>query len=476
MDYLERLEGYKDEMMEKLGESIAFPSVQGEPTKSADGEMMPFGKAVHESFLHMLKLGEELGFETFNADNYGGHIQFSAEDKDAEVFGISGHLDVVPVEDGWKTEPFTMVEKDGCVFGRGTADDKGPVLACLYGMKALKDAGFVPKKHIRLILGLDEETATGGMEKYLEIAGEPDMGFTPDAEFPLVNGEMGNMIFDLAQKLTKQNDKEGLRLTKLEAGQVPNAVPKDAKAVLAGDDAMYENIKALANQFVTETGYKLQTKKQGSSLVIETEGIPAHGAHPHLGLNAISIMMAFLGRLDFSNEEINDFIAFYNEYIGFNLNGEKIGCGFEDEKSGKLVFNVGMASITEDLATWTINIRYPVTNTGDEVFAGIETTLEGTKIGIVKKRDDHPLYMELDSPLVMKLIGAYRDITGDSEAEPFVIGGGTYAKEIPNTLAFGAMFPGEPDSMHQNDENKSVELLMKAAKIYTKAMYDVCCE
>ena len=476
MDYLELLDSYKEEMLEKIKESVSYPSVKADPVKTADGEVLPFGRDVHNSFLHMLKLGEDLGFKTFNAENYGGHIELSAEDENAETMGISGHLDVVPVAEGWKTNPFEMVEKDGYIYGRGTSDDKGPFIACLYGLKALRDSGLKPKKNVRLIIGLDEETGSEGMAKYLEIAGQPDMGFTPDSDFPLVNGEMGNMAFQLAQKLTKQNDKETLRLTKLEAGTAPNAVPGQCRVAIAGDDKMYDSIKSRLEQFALETSYDIKAKKQGSALVIEAVGVPAHGAHPDLGLNAISIMMEFLGGLEFGNEEINDFIAYYNEHIGFNLHGEKIECALEDEKSGKLIFNVGMASINEDIASVTINIRYPVSETSDRVFEGIERTLEGTKIGIVKDSDDHPIYMELDSPLVQKLIGAYRDETGDKEAQPFVIGGGTYAKHIANTLAFGAMFPGEPDTMHQNDENKSVELLMKAARIYARAIYAVCFE
>lgn len=476
MDYLELLDSYKDEILEKIKESVAFPSVGSQAVQTVEGEVLPYGRDVHDALVHMLNLGKELGFETFNADNYGGHIQFSAEDEKAETLGISGHLDVVPVAEGWKTEPFDMVEKDGCIFGRGTSDDKGPVVACLYGMKALKESGLKPKKNIRLILGLDEETGSAGMAEYLERAGEPDFGFTPDGDFPLVNGEMGNMTFDLAQKLTKQTDKESLRLTKLEAGTAPNAVPGLCRASLAGDSKMYEAIKGRAEQYAVETGYDLKAKKQGTALVLEATGVPAHGAHPELGLNAISIMMGFLERLQFGNEEVNDFIAYYNEYIGFNLHGEACGCELEDEKSGKLIFNVGMASINEDFASVTVNIRYPVSETSDKVFEGIEKTLEKTLIGIVKKSDDKPIYMDTDSELVQKLIGAYRDETGDAEAEPFVIGGGTYAKHIANTLAFGAMFPGEEDTMHQNDENKSIELLMKAARIYARAIHDICFE
>ena len=478
MNYLDILETYHDDMLKTLGEVVAFPSVAGDPVKTAEGEILPFGRATVDALNYMLAKGEEFGFKSLNAENYGGHVEFSGENGDnkPETFGIVGHLDVVPAGTGWDGDPFVMETKDGYVYGRGVSDDKGPLVASLYAMKAIKEAGIVPKKNIRLMFGLDEETGISGIDKYLEIAGQPDMGFTPDANFPLVNGEMGILVFDLAQKLTRQTTKDGVRLTKLEAGTASNAVPGTAKAVIAADDTMYESIKARLTQYVSETDYNIKAKKQGSSLVIESTGIAAHGAHPHLGLNAVSILMDFLGRLTFSNEEVNDYIEFYNEHIGFDLHGERMGCELSDEPSGKLTWNVGIAAINEDIASLTINVRYPVTCTSDQVFAGVEKNLEKTTIGIVKIDDIKPIYMDVDNPMVDKLMTAYREETGNQDAEPFTIGGGTYAKAVNNTLAFGALFPDEEDTMHQVGEKMSIESFFKMARIYAKAIYLNCCE
>lgn len=477
MDYLELLESYREDILKTLRELIAFPSVSLDSVKSADGKLMRYGRAVQDAYEYMLKLGEELGFDTFDADGYGGHIQFNADEsiENPETLGIVGHLDVVPEGIGWNTDPYKLETKDGYLYGRGVADDKGPLLACLFIMKAMKEAGIKPKKNIRLIMGLDEEKSMAGMLKYVEIAGQPDMGFTPDAEFPLINGEKGILTFDLAQKLTRQTNKEGVRLTKLEAGTASNAVPAQAKAVIAADDALYQHVKDALAQYVVETGYEISAKKQGSSLVIEAKGVAAHGACPELGLNAVSILMGFLGRLQFSNEELNDFIAFYNDHLGFDVAGERMGCEMKDEVS-KLTLNVGIASITEDLATLTVNIRYPVTKTSDEVFEGIQKTLEGSKIGIVKGNDIEPLYIDASSPMVKTMLDVYRQETGDADAKPIVIGGGTYAKAVNNTIAFGALFPGEFDTMHQANERKSLENFFKMTRIYAKTIYALCCE
>ena len=204
-----------------------------------------------------------------------------------------------------------MTDKgDGFLYGRGTSDDKGPVVASLYALKALKDEGLKPKMNIRLVLGLDEETGNISADHYTEHCGHPALGFTPDADFPLVNGEMGILVFELARKFSSRPGKDDLRLTKLEGGTAHNAVPAYAKAVIAGSKNQYDLIADRAKLFCEETGYRLKVKKQGSSLVVEAFGTAAHGAHPDLGLNAVSILMSFLGNSGFSNKDLNEYIAF----------------------------------------------------------------------------------------------------------------------------------------------------------------------
>ena len=140
MGYLERINAYKNDMLKALAESVSKPSVKADAVKTKDGELLPFGQGVHEALINMLDIGKRLGFDTYNDDNYAGHIEWKADNGSDEYFGIVGHLDVVPVDSGWTTDPFEMVDKgDGFVYGRGTSDDKGPVVASLYALKALKD-------------------------------------------------------------------------------------------------------------------------------------------------------------------------------------------------------------------------------------------------------------------------------------------------------------------------------------------------
>lgn len=472
MEYLKLLKEYETEMFDALGKLISFKSVKDKPVRGRDGSIYPFGVGVQEAYEYILGLGASMGFKTVNHDNYGGHIEFSDENSEG-VFGIAGHIDVMPEGSGWTQPCWELTEKEGLLYGRGVMDDKGPVIACLYAMKALRDAGVRPARKVRLIVGLDEETGKSGMLHYLEKAGQPDMGITPDGDFPMTNGEMGIIDFELARRFTRAS-REGLRLTKLTGGTAFNAVPGECRAVIVSsskDD--YEKIKSLANQFRSETDYMLSCKKQGSSIAITATGRAGHGAYPELSLNAVSVMMKFLGELSFANDEVNDLIDFYNSHIGFNVFGENIGCGFRDEESGVLKFNVGVVEWNEDMASIKVNIRIPVSYTAEEVYAGIESCTDGTGIGIIKESCDRSCFVNLNHPMVQTLMKAYVDVTGDEETRPEVSPGGTYAKLLNNTIAFGPLLPGDPDTIHQADERMKKSSFITMTEIYARAIAGV---
>ncbi len=474
LNYEEHLELNKDEMLNSLVQMIRCNSEQTE------SEVYPFGEGVQEAFTTFLELARGMGFETYNADNYGGHVDFPGTGD--KILGILGHLDVVPAAGGWDFDPYGGEVKDGYIYGRGTLDDKGPMISCLYAMKALKDAGFQPTATIRLIIGLDEETNWKGMDYYFAKSDvrKPDFGFTPDADFPIINGEKGILVFELARKFgTAASQSKGLKLRSISGGLAANSVADSCRAVIrnlnAGDEP-YAKVKEEVAAFREETGYKIRTRGIGKSLEITTEGISAHGAKPEAGLNAISVMMSFLGRLNFVDEEHNDFIDFYNKHIGFCLDGENLGINFSDEPSGKLVFNVGMAEMNEKAASLTINVRYPVTMTGDDVYEAMAPTLEKYNFGVIKENDQAPIYKDIDDPLIKTLLEIYRSHTGDTESEPLVIGGGTYARACDNIVAFGALFPGDPELEHQRNECLSIERLEQMTKIYAEAIYKLASE
>lgn len=484
--YQEYLEKNQEEMVAALQDLIRAAS-EGREAVTRDGELLPFGEGVQEALEKALMWGKKLGFETRNVDNYGAHIDWVGTGKPIydeggnvighekpEIMAIIGHLDVVPAGSGWDFDPYGGDVCDGKIYGRGTTDDKGPVVSCLFAMKALKDAGYKPINTVRLILGLDEETNWNGMKYYFDKVERPDYGFTPDADFPIINGEKGMLFFDLARKFgqTQAGGASGLHLRSVKGGTAPNSVPDSCRVVVRSDVAgAYDEIRKKVVAYREETGYKLSCKGMGKSLELTAAGVAAHGAKPEAGLNAISVMMEFLGRLNFVSEDHNDFVAFYNRYIGFCLDGAGLGVDFEDEKSGKLVFNVGMISMDPEAATLTINVRYPVTFTDDQIFETMEPVLNQYNMGLIKQGNKDPLYLDLDNPMVRDLLQIYQKHSGDTTSEPLVIGGGTYARSTPGIVAYGALFPGDEDLMHQKNECLTLDRFNLMTKIYAEAIY-----
>ena len=150
-----------NEALKTLSNLIRIPSVQGTPEPGA-----PFGKQTLAALDLTLSAAEKLGFKSFSGDGYYGYAEVGEADK--PLFGILGHLDVVPVDDGWKYPPFGGEIREGYLWGRGALDDKGPVIAAMYALRELLDEGLKPAARIRFIFGLNEESGWKCIEKYLE--------------------------------------------------------------------------------------------------------------------------------------------------------------------------------------------------------------------------------------------------------------------------------------------------------------------
>lgn len=470
MGHLEYLEEHRREMNEFLSKLVNIRSVKETPIRNRNGELYPFGMGVQQAYQLVLEKGQEFGFKIENIDNYGGHIEYG---NGPEIVGIIGHLDVVPEGDGWSLDPYSGAIVDNKMYGRGTLDDKGPLVACLFAMKALKENGWIPEKRVRLILGLDEETDWDGIKYYGSKTEIPDYGFTPDSDFPAINGEKGIAVIKIAKKFGKVADK-GLELKSLKGGSAPNMVADRARALISGGDKVsYGTIKEMLKGFKSRTGYSIKAKGVGKSLEIISEGNAAHGAHPEQGLNAISVIMEFLGEIQFVNGDVSDFIDFYNEHIGFSLHGEKMGCPLEDEESGKLTVNVGMIDLGKEAVSMMLDCRYPVTCKEEEIYSSLDPIANKYNLGLVKEKCRNPIYMPADSPMIKTLMDVYAKHTGDTDSKPLVIGGGTYARAVKNVVAFGGLFPGDEDRMHQKDECLDMDKFLLMAKIYADAILKI---
>lgn len=462
---LEKLvESYKDDIIKSTQEIIRIKSVEDEAKPGK-----PFGDGVNEALECALDMGTKLGFEAKNFDGYAGQIDLGEGEN---VVGVLAHLDVVPEGSGWTYPPYAAEIHDDKIYGRGTIDDKGPAIATFYAMKAIKESGLPIKSKIRLILGTNEESGWGGIKYYLKKVKAPNLAFTPDADFPVIHGEKGIGNLSLSMKLEDKCDKE-IAIKSIKGGNRPNMVPDFCDAVLLVDDSKKEYIADKLNKYVAKTGYKLTLEDKDGEFVLKSEGVSAHGSTPQVGKNAISQLLEFLQEINTHDGDIWKFIEFYNKKIGFEVNGQSIGCGLSDDVSGKLTFNVGIIEADKDSIKAVVNIRYPIKTKWEEVCDGINKELSETKIKLEKLSDQKPIYLPKDHPLVEKLMKVYRDVTGDIKSEPITIGGGTYARAMENAVAFGALFPGEEELAHQKDEYISIDNLIKMTKIYARALYEL---
>jgi len=471
MKYYELIDAYKDDMIQTLSDIVSIPSVKSDPTELQNCSVAPFGENIQKALEYMLVLAEKDGFDILNVDNYAAHLEFGGSDG---IMGILTHLDVVPEGDGWSSPPYQPEIRDGRMYGRGTADDKGPMLAVYFAMKALKESGFTPSKKVRLILGLDEETTWEGMNYYLAKGYKPDFGFTPDADFPVIHGEKGNLVYNIRKEFhpAVSSHTSGLSVTRITGGSSPNVVPGTASAYISkASPEDRKTVSDLAEFYCAKSGYKLQVIPRGDGFEIYAEGIPAHSARPETGLNAISILMEFLGQLELQNPAA-EIAAFYNRYIGFELDGESFGCGLWDEPSGKLVFNAGMIDFTAESCSLSLNLRYPVLFTAEDVYTAMKPTLESGGFTAEEHKHRKPLYVPADDPFIQTLLEIYQKHTGDMESKPLVKNYSSYAKAAEGIVAFGsARFNDEPETAHEANENISLDTFFRTCKMYADVIY-----
>lgn len=454
---LDWIEAHKEDMLKDLESLINIDSVEGEPKEGA-----PFGDGPKEALLKFLEIGERDGFKTSNLENYAGDIEFGSGD---ESIGIIAHVDVVPAGSGWDTDPFKMVNDGVYLTGRGTQDDKGPGIAAYYAMRAIKETGVPIKRVIRMILGTNEETGWGGINYYVKHKKMPDMGFTPDAEFPLIFGEKGISTGTLSLKI----DLNASSVMNFKAGNAPNMVP---------DYAEIEVVKcALKEDKLSEIKDNVSIKEENGAVVISANGKSAHGSTPERGINAISVLLENLQKVLVDDDPFFQFVKFYNEKLAYKNHGEGLGVDFEDELSGKLNFNIGLIEKFADKIEIVLNMRYPLKGVSKEqIKEQIESATKDFDGVYTQTAGEDPLFIDPNSKLVNILMDAYRIHSNDNESKPMVIGGGTYAKAMDNCVAYGAMFFDDEDRMHQKNERIKIERLFDATRIYAEALVKLATE
>lgn len=450
-NFYEEVLKIKDELLKDTQSLLQIPSVLDEYKKDSP---TPFGEGVHQAFMYMLDLGKKDGFKVKNIDNYAGHLETGDGD---EILGILCHLDVVPTGDGWNHPPFSATIEDGKIYARGALDDKGPTMAAYYAVKLLKNLGVTFNKKIRIILGLDEESGWRCVDRYFEKEAMPDLGFAPDANFPLIYGEKGIMTSEFKGKVELNG------LYAFNFGERENVVPDKAEAIV--DDIHEEAFLSYLN----EKNFKGKVEKLDHGRIkLLTFGKNAHAMEPEDGLNAGFILAEFLGSV-----LNNRFVQLLVEHITFDSRAKKLGIAFTTEEMGDLTVNAGVCRYSEGEGSVKLNFRYPRGFNVEEMDEKLKELAKGYGLlhGILSNQVPH--FVDPKSDFIQTLHEAYIKYTNDTTTPLLTIGGGTYARTLKKGVAFGPMMPGRPDVVHQPNEYMEIEDLLKATAIYAEAIYQL---
>ncbi len=442
------IESMHDEMIDTLQKWIRVPSVKGEAAPGA-----PFGKEVRSMLDMALADCEQMGFKTQNFDGYIAHADLG-EGSDEDALAILAHLDVVPEGDGWKYPPYGAVIENGRMYGRGTSDDKGPAVAALYAMKAVKDAGIPLRRKVRLILGCDEESGWEDIAHYNKVATMPRMGFSPDASYPIINIEKGICRLELHGVLSN----EGLQVIAFNNGERPNVIPGRASALVAGDAATVAQTEAAAKKL--DIPAEVQLTDEGVSITVT--GISGHAAYPETARNANGEMLLLLRELGVQGD-----LRLLADKIGLDYKGEGLEISVSDGISGYLTCNLGIIRASESGVYATLDIRYPVMTNPNMIGKNVSASLPGMRVEVMELKEPH--YVPAGSELVQNLLDAYHEVTG-YERKCLYTGGGTYARSLQEGVAFGASFPQDEDLEHQAKEYADIECLYKNIKIFALAI------
>ncbi len=451
MNWLEIAKKYQEEFVRISQELLQIPTVLKRFDK--DNLEEPFGPEIRKALDMVLSLAAKDGFTVKNFDNYAGHIEYGEGE---EILGILGHLDVVPAGDGgWIDPPFSATIRDGKIYARGAMDDKGPTVAAYIALKMIKDQGIKLNKKVRIILGCDEESGMRGIIHYLSKEKMPDLGFAPDAEFPLIYAEKGIYEYNF---VGKQKDK---LIKSMVAGERYNVVPDKCTVVLKKD------LKKEFNHYLEENNYHGEV--EGNTYTIH--GKNAHAAMPELGINAISLMVGFL-----KQHTDAGFIKFIDEYLSFDHYGNKLKLSCYDKEMKELTNNLGFIKYDGESVDIGCNIRYP--RNYDFQAGEVKMSEAAIKHQLTYQlfKDSKPHYVSPNDPLVKALHAAYVKYTGDTQNEIITIGGGTYARKLKNAVAFGPLFPGEEELAHQANEYMDIEKMMTAIAIYAESIANLAGE
>ena len=432
-----------DRQIADLQRLVRIPSVsRGMPAEPGK----PFGRNVAAALETALEIARGLGFDrVWSVDGYAGVVEYG---EGPETLGVLAHLDVVPEGEGWTYPPYGAELHGGRIYGRGTLDDKGAAVSALYALAVVKASGLGMKRKVRVILGTDEEKGSSGVEHYLAVEGAPELAFTPDAEYPVVNSEMG-----ILQATYRQQGPFAIRVS---VGSAANVIPGAVTVKLPQQAETVPVPEGFSAEFAGDT--------------ITVTGRGGHASMPENAKNALLAAINLLSWQDLPEPDAS-LVKGLSDCWAFDLHGEQLGIDVTDE-SGRTTYSPDVFQVDEAGASFTCDCRHPFSQPADAILAATDAAygaLGFTRADTVVKAGH---FIPADSELVSALMRVYNRING-GEAKPLTMGGGTYARELPYAVAFGVVREGAPNLCHMPDESISVDDLRFHTLVMAEAIKEL---
>ncbi|MFB9274764.1 dipeptidase PepV [Cohnella cellulosilytica] len=484
IDWLEEARRRQDALLRDLSSLLAIPSVKDEAS-AGPGALLGVQSA--RALAWALELAGKHGLATSALEGIVGYADYDGPESRAEdgrgkenrddYIAVLSHVDVVPASGEWTSPPFEASIRGGRLYARGALDDKGPALAAFYGLLIVKELGLPLRHRVRMIFGTDEETGMGCMDAYNRRERPPLAGFTPDADFPIVHAEKGQINTSMELRLSGDGGGAELRLCGFRSGTAANMVPDAAEAIVHGSP---DRLAAVVSEFwsyCSGRGLKGSTSTDlqltECATILRMEGKSAHGMAPETGVNAGLRLLEFLGSQPLGGDD-ERFVRGAVELLAPDAAGEALGIACRDEATGALTVNVGLLRYApgEGEASFRLNVRFPSCADGESLAAALEERVRPYGFSLTPPIFKRPHEVPAEHPMIRALQRIYTEQTGRT-ATLLSTGGGTYACKLPGCVAFGPLFPGEEDTAHQPDESIAIDSLLRATALYAEAIYEL---
>ena len=449
------LEENRDNIINDITRMCRIPAVRGEALPDE-----PFGKDCADALRLAVQIGEEMGFKTESYVSQG-YALVSYGDGDKTI-GFLGHTDVVPAGDGWTmSEPFEPKLVDGRLYGRGVMDNKAGVAAGYYVMKAVRDLNLPVKSKLLTVVGNCEETGMEDMDNFSAQQPAPDVCLVTDGSFPVCYGEK-HIVYGhfTANKAFEQ-------IISINGGTVVNAVPASATAEIKSTPALKAELKELC---ACREG--LSIAESGNTITLTAAGLSSHASSPHKGKNALGILVSALYDCKSLCENDRSILNVVNTSLK-DYYGEALGVAHSDEKMGKATISLDIAETNNGILTVKVDMRVCCSISGDEMLQRVTSAFEKGGYKQIYSHISEGYFIDPDGEIISSIMDIYRDVTGEKDAQPYTMGGGTYARRVKNAFVCGPTFPNRVYSpalghgaIHQPDENMVIDDFMQAMKIY----------